>query len=255
MLIRQTWVTYTELIQANDSVTSHYALVLTSAINVESIIMSPGLGLGPWANVGDAGMALLVIALPLDSNLPPTLPNPVRPDMSSEDVKPKTEMAIDSMHILASYGLTPQFCASLSGRPAIAYPGKEGQHELLHQYIEHEFTNQGVLPYNDKVLPECVIIKNDKMARAVRSSFLSNTVNRRTQYFAIGPSLHLAPSQWTLTEIWKTGGLVTFSPTFILRNPEKFGEIMGNIRMAPNWAAYVIPEVVQWVDNSWKTPT
>jgi hypothetical protein len=137
----------------------------------------------------------------------------------------------------------------------VVYPNADNESDTLHGRIEKEFQAQNVMPHDERSLPEQVLFKNHKMARAVKSSTIRSTANRRTRFFAFGPALHLAPSQWGLTEIWATGGLVTFSPTMILRHPEKFDEIMHNIRMAPNWAAYIIPEVVQWVQSSWKTPT
>lgn len=231
---------------------------MTSAENLGALILAPnlGLGLGPWSDLAAVGVALIVLALPLTSGPPPTLPNPVRPDtMVMTDFKPKMDMISGPDHILATYGLSPQYFSALTGRRAITYPSCENECDALHRRIDKEFLLQNVLPHDDRATPEHVLFKNNKMARAVKSSTVKSTANRRTQYFAVGPAMHLAPSQWGLTEIWKTGGLVTFSPTMILRHPDKFHEIMNNIRVAPNWAAYVIPEVVQWVAASWKTPT
>lgn len=236
--------------------TAHYALIVTDSSNFQSELVGPGLGLGPWASNKEVGMALIVLALPLDSVEPPMLPDPVRPDLlgPAVDIKPKHDMMLDQMHLLASYDLSPQYFKSLSGRPAVTYPPKDGDYDLLKISVEREYQYHGVKPH-DGSLPDHVLFDNAKMGRAVKSSTIRQTVNRRTQYFAAGPSLHLAPSQWKLTEIWRTGGLVTFSPTFILRNPKKFAEIMRIIRTAPNWEAYVIPELVQWVETSWKKPT
>lgn len=235
--------------------TAHYALLVTAASNLETAILGPGLGLGPWATIEDAGIALVVVRLPLTSDPPPSLPNPVRPDLSDIDIKPRSDMNLDQVHVLASYGLFPRYFATLTGRPAVSYPVRENDCDAFDIQLVREFQNQGVLPYDPQVRPDYILFKNGHMGRAIRSSTTRHTVNRRTQFSTVGPALHLAPSQWGLTEIWKTGGLVTFSPTFILRNPDKFSGIMTNIRTAPNWAAYVIPEVVQWLETSWKITT
>lgn len=176
--------------------------------------------------------------------------------MMMTDLKPpQVDVFPDPAHVLASYGLSPQYFASLAGRRVVVYPSIENDSETLHRRIEREFQNQSVMPHDETLPPEQVLFKNNKMSRAVKSSTVKSTANRKCQYFAAGPALHLAPSQWGLTEIWATGGLVTFSPTMILRHPDKFDEIMNIIRLAPNWAAYIIPEVVQWVNSSWKIPT
>lgn len=231
---------------------------MTSAENLEAVILDPnvGLGLGPWSDFSKVGVALFVLALPLTSAPPPDLPNPVRPDaLIMTNLKPNIDMISGPDHMFASYGLSPQYFAALTGRRAIIYPPVENECDSLHRRIDKEFSFQNVLPHDDRATPEHVLFKSNKMSRAVKSSTIRSTANRRTQYFAVGPAMHLAPSQWGLTEIWKTGGLVTFSPTMILRHPQKFNDIMNIIRMAPNWAAYIIPEVVQWVEASWKTIT
>jgi len=219
---------------------------------VEAAIL--GLGLGPWSSVSEIGIALLVMAIPLESYPSLMLPNPVRPDLDMEEDKPKPDLSITQPHVFASYGLTPEYFHSLRQTRAVRYPGQEGHYDVLHFLIEYEFSVNEVIPYDEFHAPENVIFMNNKFTRAVKSSTLDKTVNRRTRYFSAGPALHLLPSQWKLREIWATGGLVTFSPTFMLRHPDKVAEIMSMVRIAPNWAAYVIPQLVQWVDASWKMP-
>jgi hypothetical protein len=244
-------VTFTENVAPDNTVIEHFAIIMAPAKFAESSILS--LGLGPWATVSEIGMALLVLAIPLDTVPPPSLPNPVRPDLDAdEDKKPST--LTYPTHCFASYGLTPEYFHSLRRTRSVRYPGQEGHYDVLHHLIEHEFSVNEVIPHDEYHVPENVLIMNNKFTRAVKSSTLDKTINRRTKYFAAGPALHLLPSQWKLREIWTTGGLVTFSPTFVLRSPEKVAEIMSMIRIAPNWAAYVTPQLVQWVHASWKMP-
>jgi hypothetical protein len=94
-------------------------------------------------------------------------------------------------------------------------------------------------------------ISNHKLVSHLRSSNLRDNIPRRTTIMSVGPTLALLPSQWRARKIWVSGGLVTFSPTFILRSSEKFGEIMKMIRTSHNWAAYVIPSVIEWAEMSW----
>ncbi|WWD21222.1 hypothetical protein CI109_105706 [Kwoniella shandongensis] len=47
------------------------------------------------------------------------------------------------------------------------------------------------------------------------------------------------------------GGLVTFSPSLILRNPEALAQIMTVIQSSNSWGAYVIPSVIELAGKSW----
>lgn len=245
-------MTFTENLATDNTVVEHFAVIMTPAKFVEPSII--GLGLGPWSTVSEIGIALLVMALPLDSYPPPMLPNPVRPDLHIEEDKMKPNTFSNPMHLFASYGLTPESFRSLHHTRAVKYPGLQGHYDVMHYWIEHEFSVNDVIPYDEQHAPENVWFMNNKFTRAVKSSTLDKTVNRRTRYFSAGPALHLLPSQWKLREIWTTGGLFTFSPTFVLRHPEKVAEIMSMVRIAPNWAAYIIPQVVKWANASWKMP-
>jgi len=248
----QAWVTFTENLAPDNTVMEHFAIIMAPAKFVEQSILA--LGLGPWSTVSEIGIALLVLAIPLDTFPPPMIPNPVRPDIDVEEDKKVPNTVVTPTHLFASYGLSPEYFRSLRQTRAVRYPGQEGHYDVLHFLVEHEFSVNDVIPYDEFHAPENVLFMNNKFNRAVKSSTLDKTVNRRTRYFSTGSALHLLPSQWKLREIWSTGGLVTFSPTFILRSPEKVAEIMSMIRIAPNWAAYVTPQVVQWVNASWRLP-
>lgn len=243
-------MTFTENPAADNTIAEHFAVIIVHARVAEQAIHS--IGLGPWTSVDDVNMALLVLSIPLDSNPPPTLPNPVQPDVDVKDEKPRSIKTAYPVHILASYDLTPEFFYNLKGTRTIQYPGQLGHYDILSEFIAHEYQEQGVVGHSDQHPSDNVVFANSKYTRSVKSATLQATVGRRTRFYAAGPALHLLPSQWGLTEIWSTGGLVTFSPTFVLRSPAKFAEIMKMIRVAPNWAAYVTPQLVQWVHTSWK---
>ena len=153
--------------------------------------------------------------------------------------------------------MSPVYFSCLSGCSAITYPGHERDINTDHllSFVEHEFKEFGVVPPHDSQPLAHIWFANQKMAKAVRSGTLATWAMRNTKFFSVGPAFHLAPSQWRLREIWISGGLVTFSPTFILRSPEKFAEIMGMIKDAPtSWGAYIVPQVVQWIAASWQNP-
>lgn len=229
-------------------ITSHYALVLSDARNLNLA----NIGLGDWS--GEAiGMAMVLISMPLTSDPPPPLPNPVRPDFDESDAKPELSSA-GSTAVLDTYGLTKDFLLDLEGRSTLMYPSPEGSIDFLKATLRSAFKQIGVSPPPQDAAPEVVIIFTSKLAKAVRSMSVCEALPRRTRFYAVGPTMSLLPSQWTLRPIWQTGGLVTFSPTSILRSPEKFGDIMKTIRASPSWAAYVLPAVIEWANLSWSQP-
>ncbi|WVQ93080.1 hypothetical protein IAU59_000144 [Kwoniella sp. CBS 9459] len=48
-----------------------------------------------------------------------------------------------------------------------------------------------------------------------------------------------------------TGGLVTFSPSLVLRQPARLDQIRNLISGNPDWGAYILPAVVKFLDESW----
>jgi len=212
------------------------------------------IGLGGW-NLEEIKLAVFVLALPLESgSIPvPRLPNPVRPNFG-ETVDEKPAILPSEMSVLDSYGLDYAFMSSLRNRSAVKFTGSEGPMDALHDSVIDGFKIAGVVPVEGTNPPDNLLVANQKFANTLRSSTVRGVLSRRTAIYAFGPNLQLYPSQWTRRKIWQKGGLVTFSPTFILRSPDKFVEIMKTIRSVDSWAAYVLPSVIEWCHTSWSEP-
>jgi hypothetical protein len=240
----QIFVCYTE--SSRTEVDAHYALVLATSSQVDF----GHLPLGDW-DKDDIGLALFLLALPLNEASSPMMPNPVKPISEDISLSPrKLDAPLPSPSpLLESYGLFPSTFERLSNRSAvIRWPSVQS----FQQYQVHG-TGPGAGADGVGSTPtlDTFFISNHKLASHLRSSNLRDNIPRRTTIMSVGPTLALLPSQWRARKIWISGGLVTFSPTFILRSPEKFGEIMKMIRTSHNWAAYVIPSVIEWAEMSW----
>ncbi|OCF39558.1 hypothetical protein I317_06620 [Kwoniella heveanensis CBS 569] len=59
----------------------------------------------------------------------------------------------------------------------------------------------------------------------------------------------------TLKPVDTTGGLVSFSPTLILRYPSRLNRMRKLILGNPDWGAYVLPAVVKFLNDSWGDKT
>lgn len=191
--------------------------------------------------------------MPLDSDPFASLPNPVRPNFEDE-IKP-APADHTPRETLEAYGMSKHVLEGLSNRPAqyrFSHDRKTPLGVLQHK-VHTGFKAYGVLPAHENK-SDAIIIENARAFSSIRSTTVTSVLPRRTAIMTIGPTLSLLPRQWHLRTIWQTGGLVTFSPTFILRSPEKFAEIVKLIRSAPNWAAYIVPAVLEWASMSWDEP-
>ncbi|RXK38168.1 hypothetical protein M231_04542 [Tremella mesenterica] len=217
------WVTYTEAPTPDSIVSNHIALVIVGG----SRMHFNSLGYGPWQGT-KIGLCLVLLALPplSSSSTSPMIPNPARPlhpNMPSPLMTPPSLPA----PLLLSYGIPQEFLASLRGRVSVKYPGREGDLDVLYDTLIDGFKQNQASPLNSSESPpDVLIIGNHRISRTLRSSTLKTCIPRRTLIYSMGPALQLHPSLWTLRPIWTTGGLVTFSPTLILRSPTKFAEIM-----------------------------
>ena len=241
------FVCYTEFAKRG-RVRCHYALILAAAQHVDMATF----GQGDTYDEGK-GVVLLLVSIPLTFNVSPQLPNPVRPDLNNE-LNTESEFSEgETISLLDSFGVGRDFLLGLEGKVAIMYPRAEGSVDYLNATLSSAFIQIGVAPLS-KGHPDTFVIFNAKLANCLRSTRLRDLLSRRTKLYTVGPTMSTLPSQWSLRLVWQTGGLVTFSPTFILRSPERFGEIMKLIRASDTWAAYVLPSVIEWASLSLAQP-
>ncbi len=221
----------------------HHAIVLVSTQRLNLDYVSH---LSWPSNMG--GLVVLLLALPLISDTVPDLPNPVRPDLNV-DKSSFSKPVNPSGSLLETYGLDESFLQSCFRRKVIYYPRSQGPTDRIFESIQKALKACEAIGPGDSV-PDIIFIGNGKIQRTLHSTSIRTCLGRRTRFFSFGPALQLPPSQWGLKQVWSRGGLVTFSPTFILRSPDKFGEIMAMIRISQNWDAYIIPAVIEWTSLS-----
>jgi hypothetical protein len=214
-----------------------------------------GIDTGTW-KPAEIEIAALLVSLPLDSETRALLPNPVRPSFDTDpDLVKPTPGDIEPKEVLESYGVTNDIMQGLSGRPA-SYKFSHSPPtslDVLHHKVHSAFKAFKVRPAGEN-RSDAIFIENTRAGFTLRTHTVSVALPRRTSIVAMGPTLSLLPRQWRLRKIWETGGLVTFSPTYILRSPERFAESVKHVRGAPNWATYVVPAVLEWASLSWDEP-
>ena len=243
-------MTYAE--SESTRVQAHYAIVIASP----SVIEVGDIGRGEW-NMGNVSVALYVLELPFTSVDPPAMPNPIRPFqlLQEPDEEPMSEsrwaQSMGSVDLVESYSISADNFKSWSGKSIIRYPGSDAHRvDNLASALNEEFKRYDVQALKGGSVPDTFMAMNWRLDKTVRSSYLRMSLPRKTSIYAVGPSLSLYPQQYGLRRIWEKGALVTFSPTFILRSPEKFTEVMKMIRVAKTWDAYVIPSIIQWFQSS-----
>lgn len=233
----------------NGLVDAHHAIIIAHALNVDL----ESVGLGSW-QVEDIGLAFLLVRFPLESasNHSNAVVDPIKPHLSVEAIETKPN-AVGSMPLLDSYGIDARFLGNLPGRTVLKCPKPEGLHETLDGALQNAFKACGSEPPEGDAAPDFLIVRNLRLAKTLRLPQLQAAMPRRTKIYAVGSSLHLPLSDWGLRPIWTAGGVVTFSPTFILRSPKAFSEVMKIVRSSETWGAYVLPSVIEWADESWGT--
>jgi hypothetical protein len=233
-------------------ITRHYAIVFASAKQID--FAGLGIALGGW-RASDVDFAAFLISLPLASASAPALPNPVRPVFNLDTSKPDIPEG-KPVSIFESYGIAETLFDSLSGKAGqYRFSHARTPLDVLHRVVHEGFKRAGVQSVSTSYgRIEAIVAENARLYHTLKSTTIIMALPRRTTIYSVGTSLALAPADWKLRTIWASGGLVTFSPTFILRSPDKFAEIMQMLRPATNWAAYVIPSVIEYCNNSWDEP-
>lgn len=233
-------------------VTSHHLLLIMSLKDANfSADERARLGLGT-----SEGLIAIIISAPLVGRPIPQLPNPVQPDFVTG------ERALDSPDpppisgartVAESYGFNQVAERNLSGKTVIILP-KDASMTSVYAQVVNQCVKSGVHAPPKNGEPKVLVIFNGYWLAVAQSGTLQRSLDRPVRFYAMGPDLQSPISSWTCKPIWETGGLVTFSPTFILRQPTKFQEIMEMIRETPNWAAYITPSSILWFEQSWKIP-
>lgn len=238
-----------EIPPPNDVLTSHDLLFIMLA---EDADLSPEL-LSGWDPSNLNAIAVL-IEVPYEANPLPQLPNPVRPDFAFEDLQ---SLRVPPVHVPSALNVPDSYCfpqlaeSKLRGRTMHILP-KVANETAFHSDLVKQCKAIGVQAPQPGQDPEFVMVVDGMWTATVRTANFQRLIERRTKFYSLGPDLESPVASWTCQPIWQTGGLITFSPTLILRQPEKFLQIMASIRNTPNWAAYIAPTTVLWIEDSWE---
>jgi hypothetical protein len=222
-------------------ISNHYAIVLVTAESIDFETLK--LDRGQWQS-SDLGLIALLLSLPLDSKAPPVLTNPV--DIRSEPVPVVYKQLSGPIDLLSSYAIDHKLLAFLSEQSVQYYP--ECRSEFLDS-IRNLFETAGVLTNPEK--PEILVIERVRLPYACLP-MNGYGLSRDLAVLAVGPSLSLLPSQWKVQTMWNEDGLVTFSPSLLLRQSDAIANIVRVLASRPsaNWATYVIPSVIEWIAGS-----
>jgi hypothetical protein len=231
-------------------VSSHYAIVVASGSEFQ--LHTRHLD---GANHNEPGPVLFLVEMPLVSTQPtPKLPNPLRPlEAPLPSPEPHTARE-ETLSILETYGITPDFLGGLRGKVVAKYPPFDSPIDYCRNTLVSALKTSGSVAGPEGATKDVLILMNHKFAKSVRHAILRAAVSAHTELYTVGPSLRLPPSEWRLKRIWARGGIVTFSPTFILQSPSEFEGIMATLRTSDSWFAYVTPSTAEWIEQSVAVP-
>lgn len=199
---------------------------------------------GEWE---EGEVIAIVISVPFVGPPSNDLPNPMRLDKSEQDPTPHVSAAKTTA---ASYGFDEMTSVILGGMSHDIVPLGMADSTLSGEIEQQAARVDSLSSLNSD--PKVVIVLNGQWSSATRLENFQRMLERPVQFYSMGHDLESPVSTWTFRQIWKTGGLVMFSPTFILREPSKFRDLMAEIRSSPGWAAYIPPATVLWCKQSWR---
>lgn len=195
-----------------------------------------------------------IVAILLKVPMVPTttvsdLPNPVRPFATKETSVPPP-VPVDAPNTAVSYGFDDEAAAQVAARGSLCIlPSSQRSSAFYMQVVQQA---QTVKIKADPHNPKTVLVLNGTFSSATATDTFRNTFDRPTRYYSLGHDLMSLTTRWQMRPIWETGALVTFSPSFLLLNSERLGDIMKVIRTEPLWAAYIIPSTLIFLDEHLK---
>ncbi len=149
---------------------------------------------------------------------------------------------------LDELGFTSSFFASLRGLRVVIWA------DLLLDTLHAPARSSGWIleQYQHGKGAQVVIIENRYVPGLLATQNLKEAVDNGLRVFAVGPDPDgRAPSE-RLRPILRDrslGGIVTFPPLFILKEPRLFSEVIEALSDNPLWTAYLLPQVVAAVES------
>ncbi|WWC63897.1 uncharacterized protein I303_106502 [Kwoniella dejecticola CBS 10117] len=145
---------------------------------------------------------------------------------------------------------TPSGPASLPPRPASAYVPRPSYPSDQNE-SRSTIVNGNVSPKRSPVIPQTSFAPKAPMALDPRRKRATNgAASHNPLPTPITPSSPPKRVTFSLTPIDVSGGLVTFSPSLLLRNPGKFIQIMKLCMTNPHWGAYLCPAAMEFFHRS-----
>lgn len=227
--------------------TTHNILIIAPA---QESRINTDVNLNGW-QLDQLKYVALLLQVPLvPTTTVPDLPNPMRPFSTRETSVPPL-VPRDAPNSAASYGLDDEAAAQMAahGGALCILPGAQGKCALYNEVVQ---TAQKWQISAELKLPKNIIVLNGAFTMTAASSAFRNTLDRPTRIYSLGHDLMSLTTRWHMRPIWERGGLVTFSPSFLLFNYDRLGPIMRIIRTDPNWAAYIHPSTMIWLNEHMK---
>ncbi|WVR08932.1 hypothetical protein IAU60_005991 [Kwoniella sp. DSM 27419] len=187
-----------------------------------------------------------IMQLPTSNAAP--LPARPKPNVYMPRGQPPTEPRSDRIQPLASY---PHRAPLADQSAAFKEPARESlQNASDGRSLRSDLDSP--VPTNTPTLPQ---IRRDKDPRRRPQQTVSTASTAEASASLPTPpptstgQIQVAPP--TMPAAPSSGGLITFSPSLLLRNPSKFAPVMQTVLAHPTWSAYITPGALDLVNGSW----
>ncbi len=139
----------------------------------------------------------------------------------------------------------------------------KGQKVVLHVETEKQKLSKALKDGGSRLLdvyasseqPDMIITDNANVHHVIKSKSLRAMIDAGTRVWTFGPAEHLAVDGWRLRRICEVRGVtVTFSPMFILKDPELMLRIAKRINALPGHRLILLAQIIPVLDRSFSDP-
>ncbi|CAE6399485.1 unnamed protein product [Rhizoctonia solani] len=144
--------------------------------------------------------------------------------------------------------IPPEMKASFKGVNCLVFPSEQFHHDYEVRLMREQLRQCGahVLEGDDPKSDAGAVFIHRRYTEDM--SRLLGTAHRKTKYrvrfYVYGSGGNWRTADWELKEVWKWGGMVTFTPSALIEDPWAVKKVVEALEGEPFWETYIEPKTV-----------
>ncbi|KAF8754184.1 Chromatin organization modifier domain [Rhizoctonia solani] len=144
--------------------------------------------------------------------------------------------------------IPPEMKPSFAGVNCLVFPSREFDHDYEVRLMRHQLRQCGahVIEGGDpKDTAGAIFIHRRYMDNIAGLAGLSlRKCKYRIRFYVYGSGGNWKTADWELKEIWKWGGMVTFTPAALIEDPWTVKKVVEALEGKPFWETYIEPKTI-----------